>query len=309
MRKIYLFVVLCSVCFGAVAQDVTTTTTTSSSTEGLRSKKGEAYLPEMDEWGLGVSAAPFLQYFGNFLNGATGTNGAPGFNFAQNHTSTVPAIAIFGKLVKDENTAYRVRFNIGKNTSIIKSVISQDELTPDPDFPAFTEDWRKTNTTAIVISPGIEKRRGSTRLQGVYGGELVFGLTSTKTTYEYGNPMTADFTSPTSTNAFGGNLLGPGGTSSIRLLEDKSGSNFLVGARGFIGVEYFFAPKISLGGEFGYMFAYQTRARSLQTTQTWDPSTTAIRETKTDLYRNNGLTSIGIGLDNLSGSINLLFYF
>jgi hypothetical protein len=47
-----------------VAQDAST-----SSESVITSKKGEAYLPVADEWGLGISANPFLDYLGNFING------------------------------------------------------------------------------------------------------------------------------------------------------------------------------------------------------------------------------------------------
>jgi hypothetical protein len=39
---------------GAFAQDLT-------------SKKGEPFLPEAGDWGLGIDANPFLEYAGNFF--------------------------------------------------------------------------------------------------------------------------------------------------------------------------------------------------------------------------------------------------
>jgi hypothetical protein len=306
MRKIYLAIVACALSFATFAQDVTTT----SEAPVIRSKKGEAYLPVADEWGLGVSANPFLDYLGNFLNGSD-ANSSPDFDFTSNPANS---IAVFGKLMVDENTAYRVRFNVGVRSTTNKAVVLQNEINADPNFPAFTDDWQKVNTTAIVIAPGLEKRRGSTRLQGIYGGELVLGFNNTKVTYDYGNPMSADFNAPITNDfdgtGFGENILaGNEAAASVRVVEDKSGSNFLVGARGFIGVEYFFAPKISIGGEFGYMFGFQTQRRAVITAETWDGANVAPREVKIDEYRNGGVTSIGVGLDNLSGSINLLFYF
>lgn len=297
IRKVYnvLSLLLLSAAT-AFAQDATVTDPAT-----LKNKKGEAYLPVADEWGLGVSASPFLGYLGNFMTGTT-FNSSPSFSYASNPANN---IAIFGKKMVDANTAYRVRFNVSVNSSINKFVVEQDQINGNPDYPAFAEDWAKTNATTVVIAPGYEKRRGSTRLQGIYGGELVIGYSSSTTSYQYGNPMTADFQVPTSHN-FGGNILAGGAT---RVTENKFGGNFLVGARGFIGVEYFFAPKISIGGEFGYMFAFRTQGRGLVTTQTWDGGNNSIRETKTDVYNNGGLQNIGIGIDNLSGSINLMFYF
>lgn len=287
----------------AFAQEITTTTTTTTTIDAstLTNKRGEAFLPVADEWALGISANPFFHYLGNFFHGEAVNNQTPTFSTPSNPANN---IALFGKLVKDANTAYRLRVNLTSGTRTNKAVILQNEINADPFFPAFTQDWQKVNTTAIVIAPGIEKRRGSTRLQGVYGGELVLGFNNSTTKYEYGNPMSTDFNVPNTTN-FGNNIAG-----NSRVVEQKQGSNFLVGARGFIGVEYFFSPKISIGGEFGLMLGFETQNKGSMTTETWDGAELRTRETKTDTFVNDrGLSSLGIGLNNLGGSINLLFYF
>jgi hypothetical protein len=299
MKKIFAAILLCAFATAAIAQDATTTTTEAPV---LKSKKGEAYLPVTDEWALGVSANPFLDYLGNFLNG-TDDNAGPTFDYPTNPASR---IGVFGKLMKDEKTAYRLRFNLGIGSRTNKATVTQNELNPDPAYPAFTEDWQKVSTTSILIAPGIEKRRGSTRLQGVYGAELVIGYNSSKTTYDYGNSLSADFPNVGNSHEFGDNNLI---NATTRATEDKTGASFLVGARGFIGVEYFIAPKISLGGEFGYLLGFETLGRSTRKTETWDGANAAIRNTETDVLGNNGFSSIGVGLDNLTGSINLLFYF
>jgi hypothetical protein len=301
IRRIYnVLALLLITVASAVAQDATLTTS-ESGTPIITNKKGEAYLPVTDEWALGISANPFLDYLGNFINGTDG-NSAPGFNFADNITEN---IALFGKMMVDEQTAYRVRFNVSVGTTINKAVVSQDRVNDNPDFPAFSEDWQKISNTSIVIAPGYEKRRGSTRLQGIYGGELVFGMNNNHTVYQYGNPITADFPTPTTHN-FGSNITTDGES---RVVDDKPGMNYLVGARGFIGVEYFFAPKISIGGEFGYMVAWRSQLRRLIVRETFDPATNSPRQVNEDSFIGDGTTSIGLGLDNLSGSINLLFYF
>ena len=295
MKKIYTaWIALMLLCGPVVAQDVTE----------LKSKRGEIILPEMDELGLGISANPFLDYFGNFFNASGNT--PPSFDYAANPANR---IAVFGKYMKDENTAYRIRLGLGVGTHVNKSVVLQNEARPDVNYPAFTEDWQKVNATNIVIAPGIEKRRGYSRVQGIYGGELVVGFTNSKTTYQYGNPFTSDFNAPI-THDFGNNIAsGTSTAAGSRVVENKDGLSILAGVRGFVGVEYFFAPKMSIGGEFGYMFGFQTQQRSLITTQTWDEQSATTRDTKTDNYLNEGLTSLGLGLDNLNGSINLLFYF
>jgi len=276
----------------------------------LRSKRGFLILPEANEWALGISADPFFRYLGNVFNN-TNNNLGPNVNYTSNSVGSVFGgggnnIAVFGKKMIDAHTAYRARFNVTSGTTINKATIAQDQIAPDPSSPAFVDDWQKVGRTTVVLSAGMEKRRGKSRVQGIYGAELVVGFTSGKTTYQYGNPFSTDFNAPATTNFAGSNnALTPGS----RVTENKSGASFLVGARGFVGVEYFIAPKISIGGEFGYMLGFQTTGKSYLTTESWNGATNSTQKIKTDSYNNNGLSSIGIGLDNLNGSINLLFYF
>ncbi len=291
-------------CFSvAQTQDVTSTTITTTSTEEpvvLKSKRGINILPEAGEWGLGVSANPFFEYTGNFFHGNT-YNNSPSFGYVENPANIV---GLFGKYIVDANTAYRVRFNAGIGTQVDKSVIAQNEISPDPNFPAFTEDFRKTSSQTILLAAGYEKRRGKSRVQGVYGGEVILGYTGAKQTYEYGNAISQDFNAPFTTN-FGNNILPAG-----RVTEQKSGASYYAGVRGFIGVEYFIAPRVSIGGEFGYSLAFRSSSRTLVTSERWDANSNSVKETKTDVGNpGNYFTFVGASLDNLSGAINLLFYF
>ncbi|MBX2897866.1 MAG: hypothetical protein KF763_20660 [Cyclobacteriaceae bacterium] len=298
--KNLLSVMLSCIVFIATAQD----TSVSESVE-LKSKRGINILPEAGEWALGVGASPFLSYTGNLLNGNT-ANTSPSFQFTNNPSNL---IAVFGKYMVDANTAYRARFNATINSQIDKAVVVQNELNPDALFPAFTEDWRTTNTKTIVLAAGYEKRRGKSRVQGIYGGELVFALTGNTQKYEYGNQISADFNTVT-TNNFGGNiLLGSAAATVQRKTEEKFGNVFTAGVRGFIGVEYFIGPKVSLGAEFGYSFLFRTATRGLVTAERWNPLTNAVLETKIDVNNNGYFTFLGTSLDNLNGSVNLLFYF
>lgn len=93
----------------------------------------------------------------------------------------------------------------------------------DTDF-----DGDKTVDTDLNLEVGIGKewRRGKTRLQGFYGYDLIAGLdliNSTKTTPVSGPSVTV-----------------------------KSGIGFNVGAKGFLGAEYFIFPKMAIGASYTY---------------------------------------------------------
>lgn len=236
---------------GAFAQDLT-------------SKKGEQILPEAKDWAIGVDATPFLQYMGNFF-GKTTTNAAPGFNF-NNVNQTIT-----GKYFVDAATAYRASLRIGLGTVTSREMEANRSQTVGvgsyPSAPPMVENSWKASETNIGLAVGMEKRRGKTRLQGFYGGEVGINFSSSRDKFEYGNAL-----APTATPAVvvdaddaigGGNNFVtspsiPGVIGDARITERKNGAVFAFGVRGFIGVEYFVLPKISLGGEFGWGLGFAT---------------------------------------------------
>ncbi|MBL7900410.1 MAG: hypothetical protein JNK73_00290 [Bacteroidia bacterium] len=235
---------------GAFAQDLT-------------SKKGEPFLPEAGDWGLGIDANPFLEYAGNFF-GKTTTNPAPTFNF-------LTPFQITGRYFKDATTAYRGSLRIGFGTITERNMVTDrlaaytNTTNTFPTNPAEVENVWKSSGTNIGISGGLEMRRGKTRLQGYYGGELGISFSTTSDKFEYGNALNTSTTTlvdvdPTD-DAFSGsgniipNLsVGNAPAADARVITRKNGSTFGIGLRGFVGVEYFLFPKISLGGEFGWGF-------------------------------------------------------
>jgi len=239
--------------------------------QDLTSKKGEPFLPEAGDYAIGVDATPFLNYFGNFF-GKTANNTAPTFDFANSNFS------ISGKKFKDANNAYRASLNIGLSSQTTKYAVS--DRSANVVFPAVNQSkenvWKQSQTE-ISVSLGLEKRRGKTRLQGVYGAEAALGLNSASDKYTYGNALRAGTASKSYADEIGvdfedgmnqdANLIvitipdpnppanNPDATIDIplaRATEVKSGVGFLFGVRGFVGAEYFVAPKISIGGEFGW---------------------------------------------------------
>lgn len=299
MRKILLsvFTLLLGAHISFAQSD---STSTSEGGSGLSSDEGITILPEGGEWGLGISANPFLDYLGNFFNQA-GNNSSPSFNYPRNPFNN---LAIFGKMIKDENTAFRARFQLNIGNSGRKGISAQSVLIPDPLNPQFVTDSYSTSTTGILLGFGLEKRRGAGRLQGVYGAEAMVGFSSLKDKYSYGNAISQDFQIPAATD-FGNNIVGNG-----RKTEEKFGNSVIFGVRGFIGVEYFFAPKMSIGGEFGYSFGIRTAGKGSVTTENFDGTSNTVRTITSQAYDTNfNTTFTGIGLDNLNGAINLLFYF
>ena len=255
--------------------------------EDFMSKRGVYILPESGDIGLGFDAVPFLDYMGNMFNGTAGNSVFT--NFINNQ-------AIVGKYYLSDDAAVRGELRLGFGSLSDQEFIMKDLDVPDADV--LVTDKMKFNTTNVHLGAGYEMRRGHGRIQGYYGGLVTFQYSQNNTKYIYGNPITADFNSPNSTN-FGGNI-----TTTGRLTEINNLTNIGVGLRAFVGVEYFFAPKLSLGGEFGWGPAFNVLTDGTRVEERW--TGTEVETQTTDIARD---TYFSLDTDRAFGNIFLIFHF
>jgi len=229
----------------------------------LVSKKGEPYLPEAGDWSLGIDATPFLNYLGNFLS--SNGNTAPTQEFLNANQT------IIGKYFTTDKMAYRGILRIGSNSQKWTAMIGQAGATAPvfPALPTTVEDTYKEKGMNIGLGGGLEWRRGTTRLQGYYGADLMLSFSSSGREYTYGNGL-SDSTSvgAISTNWYQddgnipNNIVIDTYNNQARIIKVKDGSSFGLTIRGFGGVEYFIIPKISIAGEFGWGLTFASMAAS-----------------------------------------------
>ena len=113
-------------------------------------------------------------------------------------------------------------------------------------------------------------------------------------------PFFGDFVKTALISVYDGN--------NYRLLKTNgSGSDFYTGVTGSAGIEWFVAPKISLGAEVNLSLYYIFGNQDYTESEGYNPSTGKV-ETRTDLvsprYR-----ELYIGTESLGGSLNMTFYF
>ncbi len=283
-----------SVLFAAALVAVTAA---NAQTGEITSNRGENWLSQDGDWGLTFDATPFLNYAGNLFNNTSGNNIGQGFTYNNN------MFAIQGKKLVDANTAYRGMLRIGFGSDKATSLVGIIPTATPPPFPeVVVEDAETTSNFDLVIGGGLEKRVGSSRVVGVYGGEAYIMLSSEKTTYDWGNAVTGD--NPVQSNPFDAQ---PG-----RRTEVKRGSMFGFGLGAFVGVEWFCAPKISLSGEYRWGLMLSSRGFDNTSYEGWDPTAAnnagAVRTW--DIEGPTGKTntfSLDTGVSGASVGIN--FYF
>ena len=265
----------------------------------LLSKNGHQILPKKGDWSLGINASSLLQYVGNVANGET-FNNSPGFNQV---SKNLPTATIWGKYFIADDLAWRGGADIFADADRDRYRVDDDSST-NPDDAVF--DVRDINRFGFTLSAGLEKRRGKSRVQGVYGADAYVHYTTNNTTkVQYGNAITTSNQSPSSTG-FGNPTGIPDPALGFRLTEADFGNDFEFGLRGFVGVEYFFAPKMSLGGEFYWGISYTTTGETSVTYEGYEPSSGTVIETSTFT---EGDRDLEIGFRNTSAAINLFFYF
>ena len=155
----------------------------------------------------------------------------------------------------------------------------------------------------------MEKRRGHTRLQGYYGAEVMFYIAGSDTSSTYGNtynsssdaaPTWYDWNSGTTVSGL------------PRIVDNSAGSTFGINILGFVGFEYFFAPKISVGGEFTWGINFQSTGQGSVSIEELNPNTGA---DQTEIYKTGGSSvfSLDNGLNqvwgNSGGSLYIIFHF
>ena len=219
----------------------------SSNAQELITKKGAHILPEAKDWSIGLQAEPFLKYFGNFFNKDNNDN-----------TTLNPQIplTLTGLYVKDDHTAYRMKLRIGLSSRTTNNFVDDDNYTGAPPNSKTTDTWKATSSN-LTVGAGIQKNRGKGRLRGIYGLELGIDFGSSTDKFTYGNSFSATKADPTSTtdwstkDTVGNYLSGPVSTRNTKV---KNPNTFSFLLNGFLGAEYFFAPKLSISAEYGWGF-------------------------------------------------------
>jgi hypothetical protein len=244
--------------------------------QGLVSKKGEMMLPEAGDMAISIDAVPVLNLLKFDDSGAT-VSAQP-----LNYTFTF-------KKFKSATEACRMGLTLGLNQfTELDEVAELNDGVADGDNTVTNKE--KTRNTNIQVFIGHEHRRGNTRVQGFCGADVYTGIGSNSTVNSFGNDD-SDLAATTYD------------------LKNKSGLAFNIGARAFVGAEYFIAPKLALGFEAGLALGYESQAAGEieQLTVTRVGGTT---NTETNTIEGTSSTrDFGVNSNLTGGRVSLTFHF
>lgn len=215
------------------------------------------YQPKSGDLGISINAVPLLKYCGNLFNGTTNNRltdfgGQPLLN---DDVRDLPSLhddllSISMKYMVTDKFATRV--NVGfwySYSNDRKYSIDDAALAADPFSQAKVIDSRRVSTLSLSFFAGGEYRIGKGRVQGIFGGGLTYVCLTNRINYSWGNAITEINQNPTSNNEDAVTLPSRSGIVNPRYLSRNLGGDHYVGLTGFVGIEWFVAPKISFGGE------------------------------------------------------------
>lgn len=257
----------------------------------LTNKHGVRVLPQAGDMGIGVSMTPFFNYFGNMFT-RDGSNEAP--SFVGNGTG------INLKFFTADNQAIRagVLVNFGKQ-------YKYGNPTSSTGTSLTVTDEMITTRQAFAINLGYEWRRGNGRVQGFYGAQMTMGFSRNEMKYSYGNPMTSAVPNPWTWNFQTESQY----QATERMLNSKGAAGFSIGLMGFVGVEYFFAPKISIGGEIGLGMSYVHQGETEFRSEYYNSASGSVAETVVKRH-DPSMNTHGFNIYTATqGNIFLSFYF
>lgn len=267
--------------FTAFAQDITTEESVVD-TDALKPKAGD--------FGIGISAMPYLDYLGNFF----GKQNDNDLNLGGN--------TLYGKYFLSDVSAIRAAVFINNSTNISNRYSEDDAaLAIDPASTAQVIDTRKTHSNSMRLTVGYEMRKDYNRFTFLYGANLGYGYFRRNDETTHGNPISALNPDPTSNW---------GGTFNGRELFSDDGLTQTVTVGLFTGVEYFIAKRFSVGADFslGYFYSWTSQADTMY--EAWNGT-----EVYTyDRPSSPGNTSRGLNTQQYSsptaaGDIYVHFYF
>lgn len=233
----------------------------------------EDYLPKAGDFGFSVSANPISQ-------------------IVKGTSATQPLVSIAGKYMLSNKTAMFLNVGWVYNYTNNKYYTVDDlALYNNPFSEDKVIDSRENHITGLNLSLGAEYRIGKGKVQGVFGGGIMYSFSYSDSRYSYGNAITAFNQEPSSyyygttgmwwddqNNQYNYNYVKPGMYYTRTTRAFQGTPTHYVGLTGFAGVEWFVAPRLSVGARLNLTAAYYFTNGTYETVEGYNNLTGRVEE-------------------------------
>ena len=275
------------------------------------------YLPKAGDMSIGFSLNPLATFAGNLFNGnVNNTLGNLAGEPLEVNSMNVPTPNIVSIMYKYMLTdELGIKANLGFGCYIhSQNGYSYDDAAQlmNPLSQAKVVDSYKQNRLSGSIAAGVEYHVGKQLpVQGVFGGGILYALGHETHQYRYGNAITELNQNPSHNTT----IFPSGVTTSLipympnaRVLSDQA-VNLVhrVGLYASVGVEWFVAPKISLGANVNIDLCYTVNPARETIYEGWNNITSQVEQyTELVAPASHGFQ---FSTDNIGANLMLNFYF
>lgn len=302
MKKTLILIASAMIPFASMAKDLVVVTNNEVETST------ESILPQQGDWAVGINVIPLFRYVGNAFNGNTDNDieylgGEPFIKTEDwNNRGLMPDVSIQGKYMLTDEFGLRANIGLMVKSRHDKRYVDDDKaLVTDPMSENKLIDEAVNRRNGMSIMLGGEYRKGKRRVQGVFGAGLLFAFQNDKTTYSYGNQISSVNQQPSS--AFAG-VYNDG----YRTITDNGmASDYFAGITTSVGVEWFIAPKISIGAEVNLSAYFIMHGQQYREYEGYNTATGNI-DSRIDIVSPK-TNEFYLGTESLGGSLNMTFYF
>ncbi len=269
------------------------------------------YLPKEGEFSIGFDLYPAVNFIGNAFNFTSSQSfgeigGQPTTSIISTSAITQPTVSIVGRYMLTDDIAIRANIGLMITTSTTNSYVVDDAaaaLDPLLEMEVIDSKFLSQNGGAITIA--LEKRIGKGRVQGVFSGGLVYGFATSTTSYSYGNAVTELNQNPSSSYSSYSNVTAS--MPSSRMTSSSIAGSHSFGLATSAGIEWFVAPKISIGLEVNLIAVYGVTTGETAKYEGYNTFTNSV-ETYNDLV-SPASSSFTFGTENIGGNLGVHFYF
>lgn len=300
----------------ALSLVVATAAFSQSETKPQREKKQvkdySEYLPKSGDIAIGFSLNPLANFVGNMFNGTT-LNTLGDFAGEPMLCPTPNIVSIMGKYMLTDQLGLKLNLGFGCNIYAKNGYAIDDAAKlENPLSEAKVTDTYQVNKLSGSIAAGVEYHIGKQLpVQGVFGAGVLYALGHETHRYRYGNAITELNQDPSHNN----DIFPAAVTTSripympnARVLSDQAVDLIhRVGLYASVGVEWFVAPKISLGANVNLNLCYTINPARATIYEGWNYVTSQV-EQYTDLVApaSHGFT---FSTDNIGANLLMNFYF